>query len=66
MDMRLDVSYTPYPISWRGGNGNIITFVQFEEGGLLSETQHLLSENSDDKVSGNKYDDNSAMPPLLS
>ena len=42
-----------------GGAGNIITLAHFEEGGLLSETR-------DDTGSGNKYDDNSNMPPLIS
>ena len=58
----------------QGGNqGNIIKFAQFEQGyllsethNLLSETHHLLSENCHDAESGNKYDDNSTMPPLIS
>ena len=33
-------------------------FTQFEEG-------NLLSENRDDAESGDKYDDNSIMPPLI-
>ena len=36
MAMRLDVSYTPYVTSSKEKTGNIITFVQFEEGNLLS------------------------------
>ena len=39
--------------------GNIITFEKFEEGGLLSETH-------DDAESGEKLDDNSIMPSLIS
>ena len=33
---------------------------------LLSETQNLLFETHDDKESGNEYDDDSTLPPLLS
>ena len=57
------VSYTPYATSSRGKTGNIITVSQFEEGGLLSETQNLLSENRDDTENSNESDDNSTMPP---
>ena len=64
--MRPSVSYTPYATSSREQTGNIIMFTQFEEGGLLSETQNLLSETRYDMESGNKYDDNSAMLPLIS
>ena len=39
--------------------GNIITFTQFEEGGLLSES-------CNDMESGNKFDDNSTPAPLIS
>ena len=46
--------------------GNIITFKQFEEGNVLSETQNLLSEACDDTESDNKSDENSTMPPLIS
>ena len=56
MTMRPAVIYTPCATSSREQTGNIITFVQFEEGGLLSGTH-------DDAESGN---DNSIMPPLLS
>ena len=54
--MRPAVIYTPCATSSREQTGNIITFVQFEEGGLLSGTH-------DDAESGNG---NSIMPPLLS
>ena len=40
-----------------GETGYIITSAQFEEGGLSSETR-------DDAESGNKSDNNSAMPPI--
>ena len=42
-----------------GGAGYIITFAQFEEDDLLSETR-------DDTERGKKSDDNSKMPPLIS
>ena len=57
--MHPDVTYAPYCTSSRGETGEIITFTQFEEGGLLSETR-------DDAESGDKSDDNSTMLPLLS
>ena len=44
------VSYIPYDKSLRGGNGDIIMFAQFEEGGLLSENRHGTE-------SGNEYYD---------
>ena len=58
MDIRPDVSYTPYDTSSKEQTGNIITFAQFEEGGLLSETRDYAE-------SGDKYDDNLIMSPLL-
>ena len=59
MSMHLDVTYTPYATSSRGGTGDIITFTQFEKGGLLSES-------CDDAESGDKSDDDSTMLPLIS
>ena len=41
-----------------GGDGDIITFINFYEGGLLSETCEYMK-------SGNKSDDDSTMPPLI-
>ena len=38
MGIRPAVSYIPYATSSKRGNGDIITFAQFEEGNLLSET----------------------------
>ena len=63
MAMRPSVTYTPYGTSSREQNDNIITFAKFEEGGLLSETRDYMESN--DKR-GDKSDDNSIMPPLLS
>ena len=59
MDIQPSVSYIPYATSSRGENGDIITFTQFEE-------RNLLSETCDDTESGNKYDDNSTLAPLIS
>ena len=57
--MRPDVSQTPYDTSTKENTGNIITLTQFDKGNLLSET------NDDDK-SGDEFDDNSIMAPLIS
>ena len=59
MDMRTEVTYTPCATSSKKQTGDIITFTQFEEGNLLSKT-------SNDAESGDKSDDNSIIPPLLS
>ena len=56
--MRLDVSYTPYAIYSKEKTVNIITFSQFEEGNLLSETHDYIEI-------GNESDDDSNMPPLI-
>ena len=57
--MRPSVTYTLCDTSSRGKTGDIITFTQFEEGYLLSETLN-------DAESGDKFDDDSIIPPLLS
>ena len=57
--MRPSVTYTTCATSSREKTGDIITFIQFEEGGLLSETRK-------DAESGDKSDDDSIIPPLLS
>ena len=59
MVMPLALTYIPCATSLMGQIGNIITFTQFEEGNLSSETRN-------DAESGDKSDDNSIMPPLLS
>ena len=66
MAMRPAVSYTPYATYSREKTGDIITFTQFEEGNLLSETKNLWSETRDDTESSNESDDDSTMPPLMS
>ena len=48
-----DVSYIPHDTSSREKTGDIITFADFEEGNILSETQNLLSETQDNMESGN-------------
>ena len=50
--------YTLYYV-FKGETGNIITFTQFEEGGILTKTRN-------DEESIDKSNDNSIMPPLLS
>ena len=57
--MCLSVTYTPCDTSMREQTGDIITFTQFEEG-------NLLSENHNDAERGDKSDEDSIMPPLLS
>ena len=59
MAMRPAVTYTPCATSPKEQTGDIITFTQFEEGDLLSETR-------DNSESGDESDDNSIMPPLIS
>ena len=59
MAMGPSVTYTPYATSSKEQTGNIITFTQFEEGNLLSETY-------EDAESDDKSDNNSIIPPLIS
>ena len=40
MEMRPAVTYTPYSTSSKEQTGDVITFAQFEEGNLLSETRN--------------------------
>ena len=56
--MHTAVSYTSYSKYLRVKVGDIIMFEQFEYGNLLSETR-------DDIGIGNKYYDDSTMPPLI-
>ena len=46
MSMRPEVTYTPYAPSSKEKNGDVITFAQFEEENLLSETRNN-TESSD-------------------
>ena len=59
MAMHPFVTYTPCATSSREKTGNIIKFTQFEEENLLSETRN-------DAEIGDKSNDDSIMPPLLS
>ena len=52
--MRLTVTYTPYATSSKEQTGDVITFAQFEEGNLLTETR-------DDTESGDESDSKSIM-----
>ena len=40
MAMRPTVTYTPYATSYKEQTGDVITFAQFEEGDLLTETHN--------------------------
>ena len=59
MAMSPAVSYIPYTTSLTEQTIDTITFTQLEEGNLLSET-------CDDAENGDKSDDDSIMPPLIS
>ena len=50
MAMRPAVSYTPYATSSKEQTGDVITFTQFEEGNLLTETRND-TESSDESDS---------------
>ena len=52
--MRPTVTYTPYTTSSKEQTGDVITFSQFEEGNLLTETR-------DDTESGDESDSESIM-----
>ena len=54
MAMRPAVTYTPCVTSSKGKNGDVITFVQFEERNILTETRN-------DAKSGEKSDNESIM-----
>ena len=58
MAVRPAVTYTPCATSLREQTGDIITFTQFEE-------VILLSESRNDAESSDKSDENSIMPPRL-
>ena len=64
--MRPSGSYTPYATSSRGKTFNTTTFTQFEQGNLLFETKNLLAETRDNTESGNEFDEDSTMSPLIS
>ena len=47
MAMRLSVTYTSYATSLKEQTGDVITFAQFEEGNILTET-HKDAESGDE------------------
>ena len=47
MAMRLTVTYTPYATSYKEQTGDVITFAQFEEEDLITETRY--DTESDDE-----------------
>ena len=54
MEMCPEVTYTPYATSSREQTGDVITFAQFEEGNILTETRN-------EAESGDEYDNKSIM-----
>ena len=52
------MTYTPCATSWREQTGNIITFAQFEEDNILTKTRN-------DTESGDGFDIDIIMSPLL-
>ena len=54
MAMRPTLTYTLYATSSKEQTGNVITFAQFEEGNLLTETRNNTE-------SGDEYDSKSIM-----
>ena len=57
--MRPSVTYTPCATSSREQTGDIIMFTHFEEGNILTKIRN-------DAERGDKSDDDSIVPPLLS
>ena len=49
MEMRPEVTYTPYATSSKEQTGDVITFTQFEEGNILTKT-------FSDSGSGDEFD----------
>ena len=54
MEMRPEVTYTPYTTSLKEQTGDVITFAQFEEGNIWTETRN-------DEESGDESDSESIM-----
>ena len=52
--MHPEVTYTPYTLSSKEQTGVVITFAQFEEGNILTETRN-------DAKSGDGFDNKSIM-----
>ena len=47
MAMRPAVTYTPYATSSKEQSGDVITFAQFEEGDLISETRNNIESGDE-------------------
>ena len=62
MAMRPTVTYTPYATSYKEQTGDVITFAQFEEGYLITETCNDTESddesNSDSIMMSEKYMEN--------
>ena len=62
MAMHPEVTYTPYATSSKEQTGNVITFAQFEEGNLLSETRNNTESgdesDSESIMTSKKYMEN--------
>ena len=54
-----DVTYKPCATSSREQTGDIITFTKFGEGNILTKTRNNIE-------SGDEFNDDSIIPPLLS
>ena len=52
MEMRPAVTYTPYATPSKEQTGNVISFAQFEEGNILTETRNDAEsgDESDSRV----------------
>ena len=49
MAMRPAVTYTPYATSSKEQTGDVITFAQFEEGNILTETRNDAESGDESK-----------------
>ena len=59
MEMSPAVTYTPYATSSKEQTGNVITFTQFEEGNILTETRNdaeIGDESNSESIMMNKQD----------
>ena len=50
MAMRTTVTYTPYATSSKEKTGDVITFAQFEEGNLLTETRNDIESGDESDI----------------
>ena len=57
--MNPEVTYTPYATYLKEQNGDVITFTQFEEGNILTETRNdaeSCDESDNDSIMMSKQD----------